>query len=82
MKTQSIIQFSLALALLWLATEHLARPWVVAGPSMAPALEPGDRLYVIQSGEIELTREGASGHRVVAHLGPSVDGQVQVHFVE
>lgn len=32
--------------------------------------EPGDHLYVIQSGEIELTREGELGHRVVAHLGP------------
>ena len=32
--------------------------------------DPGDQLYVIQSGEIELTREGSSGHRVVAHLGP------------
>ena len=32
--------------------------------------DPGDRLYVIQSGEIELTREGPAGHRAVAHLGP------------
>lgn len=32
--------------------------------------DSGDQLYVIQSGEIELTREGASGHRVVASLGP------------
>ncbi len=32
--------------------------------------DTGDQLYVIQSGEIELTREGASGHRVVASLGP------------
>ncbi len=32
--------------------------------------DAGDQLYVIQSGEIELTREGASGHRVVANLGP------------
>ncbi len=31
--------------------------------------EVGDQLYVIQSGEIELTREGPSGHRVVARLG-------------
>jgi CRP/FNR family cyclic AMP-dependent transcriptional regulator len=32
--------------------------------------DPGDRLYVIQSGEIELTREGPGGQRVVARLGP------------
>jgi CRP-like cAMP-binding protein len=32
--------------------------------------DPGDHLYVIQSGEIELTREGPSGHHAVAHLGP------------
>ena len=30
----------------------------------------GDRLYLIQTGEIELTREGSSGQRVMAHLGP------------
>jgi CRP-like cAMP-binding protein len=32
--------------------------------------EAGDKLYVIQAGEVELTREGPSGHRVVARLGP------------
>ena len=32
--------------------------------------QKGDHLYVIQSGEIEITREGAEGHRVVARLGP------------
>lgn len=32
--------------------------------------DPGDRLYVIQSGEIELTREAPAGQRVVARLGP------------
>lgn len=32
--------------------------------------DPGDHLFVIQSGEIELTREGPAGHRVVARLGP------------
>jgi CRP/FNR family transcriptional regulator len=32
--------------------------------------DTGDQLYVIQSGEVELTREGSSGHRVVASLGP------------
>ncbi len=51
-----------------------------ARSSYGRALEPGetlfdegdsgDQLYVIRSGEIELTREGASGHRVVASLGP------------
>lgn len=29
----------------------------------------GDHIYVIQSGEVELTREGVSGHRTVARLG-------------
>jgi CRP-like cAMP-binding protein len=48
--------------------------------SYQSAFEPGetvfdqgdasDQLYVIQSGEIELTRESGSGHRVVARLGP------------
>jgi CRP-like cAMP-binding protein len=32
--------------------------------------EAGHQLYVIQAGEIELTREGPSGHRAVARLGP------------
>ena len=32
--------------------------------------DSGDNLYVIQAGEIELVREGRSGHRVVARLGP------------
>ena len=32
--------------------------------------DPGDHLYVIQAGEIELTREGSEGLRVVARLGP------------
>lgn len=32
--------------------------------------EAGDKLYVIQAGEVELTREGPSGQRVVARLGP------------
>jgi CRP-like cAMP-binding protein len=32
--------------------------------------ERDDHLYVIQSGEIELTREGSRGHRLVARLGP------------
>ncbi len=32
--------------------------------------DAGDHLYVIQTGEIELTREGSTGQRVIAHLGP------------
>lgn len=32
--------------------------------------DPGDQLYVIQAGRIELTRDGGLGQRVVAHLGP------------
>jgi len=32
--------------------------------------DAGDRLYVIQSGEIELARESAGAARVVARLGP------------
>jgi CRP/FNR family transcriptional regulator len=32
--------------------------------------ESGDKLYVIRSGEIELSRTGASGTRAVARLGP------------
>jgi CRP-like cAMP-binding protein len=31
--------------------------------------EPGDQLYVIQSGEVELIRETSQGQRVVARLG-------------
>ncbi len=31
--------------------------------------EPGDQLYVIQSGEVELVRETPQGQRVVARLG-------------
>ncbi len=43
---QIVLLLGLMLVALLLATEHLARPWVVAGPSMAPALEPGDRVVV------------------------------------
>jgi CRP-like cAMP-binding protein len=32
--------------------------------------DPGDKLYIIQSGEIELAREAAGAPRVVARLGP------------
>jgi len=42
---------------------------VAAGETVFDAGDPGDRLFVIQSGEIELAREGPGGHRVVARLG-------------
>ena len=45
-------------------TEHF-----VSGETVFDEGDPGDHLYVIQSGEIELDREGPHGHRVVAHLG-------------
>jgi CRP-like cAMP-binding protein len=32
--------------------------------------DASDQLYIIQSGEVELTRESGTGHRVVARLGP------------
>jgi CRP-like cAMP-binding protein len=32
--------------------------------------DPGDQLYIIQAGEVELMRESEKGERVVAHLGP------------
>jgi len=32
--------------------------------------DPGEKLYVIQSGEVEITREGAGAPRVVGRLGP------------
>jgi len=32
--------------------------------------DPGDVLFVIQSGEVELSRLGISGRQIVAHLGP------------
>jgi CRP-like cAMP-binding protein len=44
--------------------------------SLAPGetvFDEGDRgqnLYVIQAGEVEITRHGAGGHRAVARLGP------------
>ena len=42
---------------------------VAAGDVIFDEGDPGDRLFVIQSGEIELAREGPGGHRVVARLG-------------
>jgi CRP-like cAMP-binding protein len=40
------------------------------GQLVVGAGEPADHLFVIQSGEIELSREGPVGHRGVARLGP------------
>jgi CRP-like cAMP-binding protein len=40
-----------------------------AGESVFDQGDAGDHLYVIQAGEIELTREDATGQRVVARLG-------------
>lgn len=40
------------------------------GEAVFEAGDPGDQLYVIQSGEVELVRETESKQRVVAHLGP------------
>ena len=41
------IALLLALLLLFvLLTSHVALPWVVAGPSMLPTLQPGDRVLV------------------------------------
>lgn len=40
------------------------------GQTVISAGARGDKLYVIQSGEIELARDGAGGHRAVARLGP------------
>jgi CRP-like cAMP-binding protein len=42
---------------------------VAAGDVIFDEGDPGDRLFVIQSGEIELSRDGPGGHRVVARLG-------------
>ena len=46
------------------AYERSLRP----GETVFAEGDAGEHLYVIQSGEIELTREGPSGHRVVARL--------------
>jgi CRP-like cAMP-binding protein len=43
---------------------------VAAGETIFEQGDPGDHLFVIQSGEVGLTREGPVGHRVVARLGP------------
>ena len=43
---------------------------LVPGETVFEEGDAGDHLFVIQSGEIEITREGSAGHRVVARLGP------------
>jgi len=40
------------------------------GETVFDAGDRGENLYVIQSGEVEITRDGAAGHRSVARLGP------------
>lgn len=40
------------------------------GETVFAAGDPGDKLYVIQSGEIEIAREDAQSTRVLARLGP------------
>ncbi len=42
---------------------------VEAGATIFDEGDRGDRFFVIRSGEVELTREGRGGHRVVARLG-------------
>jgi CRP-like cAMP-binding protein len=41
-----------------------------AGDVIYDAGQPGEALFVIQSGQVELTRTGAEGARVVARYGP------------
>jgi len=42
----------------------------VAGEIVYDAGQPGEALYVIQSGHVELTRSGPDGQRVIARHGP------------
>ena len=42
---------------------------IAAGETLFDEGDSGDRLFVIQSGEIEFTREGRGGHHTVARLG-------------
>ena len=67
----------LLLASLLLAFEFLARPWIVVGPSMVPALQPGDRVLVDvwtyryrlpRPGEIVLFRTGPGTSAVVKRV--------------
>jgi CRP-like cAMP-binding protein len=41
-----------------------------AGETIFDEGDPGDKIYVIQSGEVELSRTSESGQRVVARSGP------------
>jgi len=52
---------------------HLRRYYqrtLAPGETVFDEGDPGDQLYVIQSGEVELIREDPSKERVVARLGP------------
>jgi len=40
------------------------------GETLFEEADSGDVLFIIQSGEVELTRRGATGRRMVARLGP------------
>ncbi len=51
------------------AVRSLYQRPVAAGEIIFDEGDSGDRFFVIQSGEVELTREGRGGHRVVARLG-------------
>ncbi|MDH4017667.1 MAG: cyclic nucleotide-binding domain-containing protein, partial [Actinomycetota bacterium] len=41
-----------------------------AGETIFEEGDPGDTIYVIHSGEVELSRVGGVGRRTVARLGP------------
>lgn len=43
---------------------------LAAGEAVFDQGDPGDHLYVIRAGEVELVREASSGRGVVARLGP------------
>jgi CRP-like cAMP-binding protein len=43
---------------------------LVPGQALFQEGEPGDLLYVIQAGDVELVRDAPGGQRVVARLGP------------
>jgi CRP-like cAMP-binding protein len=49
---------------------HAYQRTLAPGETVFDAGDPGDHLYVIQSGEVELIRETPSRARVVARLGP------------
>jgi signal peptidase I len=67
----------------WSATEFLARPWTVAGESMAPGLRSGDRVLVDlwsfrqrppRVGEVVLFRAPVAGAPVMVKRVARVDG--------